>query len=295
MRTTRRSAVLLLAVCLVPSARGDGPVRPFGEERVLDVGEARPIPSLGFTPDGRTLLTAHSDETLARWDVATGRRVGVVPLRLPPEDTVSSQAFGSAFSADGTRFLAVVRSAGFAVFDADTGAVVAHGGPAGRTGSIDPSANGTMVLTAGTPRKDNRTVLVATVTTPGSDGPPVERVFAGVGQLTSSRARAALSPDVAVTVGRVGRVYVRELVSFRTADGETVAREETPFASAAVTLAIAPDNRSVVVTGSNRDLVLWDAATGRRRHLLDAAPCTGTSPRCSPPTGGRSLYSLSRR
>lgn len=53
------------------------------------------IPSVAFSPDGKTLAVASDDGPPALWDVATGRQVG------PPLASGTGPVYGLTFSPDG--------------------------------------------------------------------------------------------------------------------------------------------------------------------------------------------------
>lgn len=69
--------------------------RRFGQEPVPDTAAAAAASALAFSPDGRQLLSAHSDGMLWLWDVATGKAVGSAWNGGP------APILGLAFSPDG--------------------------------------------------------------------------------------------------------------------------------------------------------------------------------------------------
>jgi WD40 repeat protein len=57
-------------------------------------GHKRPVWAAGFTPDGRTLLTAASDGTARLWDANTGASVGAFDFGI-------GKIYAAAFAPDG--------------------------------------------------------------------------------------------------------------------------------------------------------------------------------------------------
>jgi WD40 repeat protein len=86
--------------------------------------------SVAFSPDGRELATASSDEVVALWDIATGQQRGSLTGH-------TGGATDLAFLADGVTLVVVDRSGKLHLWDARTGRRLAeawqgHSGPSWR-------------------------------------------------------------------------------------------------------------------------------------------------------------------
>ena len=91
--------------------------------RELDAARAHrgPVTELGFTPDGRTLVSVDGEGTVVRWDVAAGKPAGTTRLGPFPD-----HAFPQFAVSPTGRHVGVGASVGpLRVYDAATGAVVA--------------------------------------------------------------------------------------------------------------------------------------------------------------------------
>src|SRR6185312_2338429 len=58
-----------------------------------------PVYSVAFSPDGKTLASAHQDGNMRLWDMATGRQIAVAFTGHPPAGVVG--AYSVAFSPNG--------------------------------------------------------------------------------------------------------------------------------------------------------------------------------------------------
>jgi len=96
-------AVLLLALPALAQEPADPP--PAAEARVIPVfdpgAHTQPIAALGFSADGKRLVTVGQDDTVQVWDAASGERLDI--LRVPGYGTSGLRWHHAAVSPDGTR------------------------------------------------------------------------------------------------------------------------------------------------------------------------------------------------
>jgi hypothetical protein len=99
------------------------------------------VPSVAFTPDGKTIFTGHFDG-FRRWDLATGRQ-------LPPLGNEPNQGHCVAVSSNG-KFLAAGKNKFLAIWDLNTGRITRELEPAADSlNSVAISKDGNYVATAG--------------------------------------------------------------------------------------------------------------------------------------------------
>jgi hypothetical protein len=216
---------------IVPDGSPADPVRLR-----LGAGSAFPAHPAGaaFTPDGRRLVAAVRDGSVAAFDPQSGAELAAAAF---PDDVQPNGDVRVAVSADGR-----TAAAAFPTWAGNTtglGLVAAGLGPADR-----PAAS--RVFT-GPGRQRWSSQSAATLTPDGKTA-------------------------VVTRVSRLARIVRCEVVAVSAADGAVLAQISFPYANFALAAAAAPDNRSVAVTGPDGRLVLWDVVTGRPRILLDATP-----------------------
>ena len=94
-----RWLLVLSIVCFVPEWLGAGE-KAAKPVLVLDAGgHTDSVPAVGFTPDGKLLISASKDKTVRIWDVATGEMLRV--LRPSIDQARGGTLYAVAISADG--------------------------------------------------------------------------------------------------------------------------------------------------------------------------------------------------
>jgi WD40 repeat protein len=245
-----------------PTGQGAGDVdfQLLGHENV--------ITALGFTPDGRTLVSAGNDGTIRLWDVATRRSVGQlgpfgVPGRPDPINTI-------AIFANGTRLVAGGEDGILRLWDITTPALPRPIAflPPPPAPAADPIANQILTL-AVTP--DARFLFV------GLEGGKLLRydastltgradlgIDAGPNPLTGPVEAVAISPDgtrlaTSTIVRKLARpaepATVECEVELRSIpDGQLVERV-IRTSNLARALAFSPDNRRLAVSGGDAQAI----------------------------------------
>jgi hypothetical protein len=281
-----RTALLAFALgTLTGAARPADPPPPTLDDRAPPAKQPLERPAGGhvtaarFEPDGKTLLTVGTDRQVVRWDVATQRVLGTVPLRPAGGVPVLAPLNAAAFSPDGVRLAAVTTDGKLAVFNTDTGVQeAALDLPKGLPpDDARVALAGKRVLVSAPGRLGNQPALVVAAADPAAGKPFVVRTLVAPDglRLDERRSAAALSPDgatAAVALLTHSPAEQGELVVFDAADGKTLRSAGFAYGNFAMALAVAPDGRSVAVTGSRDRLVLWDAGRGRLRHTFDVSP-----------------------
>jgi WD40 repeat protein len=274
--------ILSLLLCLqAADAFGD----PLPEGAVARLGTIRwrhggYVQSVAFCPDGRHALSAA--ESVALWDVATGRRVrtfeGTAPLALVDED----------------HFIAALQGGTLVLWEISTGRRVRDfEGAKGWTGSIAVDRRGHLLMAGGQdatvrlwnietgaclrtqPRKspisgvalspDGRLAAVAPWKEPAElwDVEKAERILSFEDR--ESRVKSfAFTPDGQRLVAgyNSGSVELREVPSGKivSATPEQVGRIEG--------VAISADGKLALAAGSDNLLNLWDLGTGKKVRTL---------------------------
>lgn len=102
---SRRWLVLLLPLAMPLPGQEPADPPPAAEARALPVFEpgahTEPIVALGFSGDGKRLVTVGHDETIQVWDAASGERLDL--LRLPGYGSARAMVRCATVSPDGTR------------------------------------------------------------------------------------------------------------------------------------------------------------------------------------------------
>ncbi|HZY87801.1 MAG TPA: serine/threonine-protein kinase [Gemmataceae bacterium] len=232
---------------------------------------------LTFSPDNRRLAVCDKDRTLEVWALPDDRRAGAVtpPLRLKLLTAQTEEALPLAFSPDGTR-LAVAEADGVVrVRDTATGKVcralkghkpgplsVAYS-PDGRrlaTGSYDGTVKVWDALRG--PKGDLAFLELAL--------PPGDMGFYGVAFSPDGRRLATASGVARVWSAATGQPLLDLRDPLPAAVGPPAAPPPTPrqlaqrgqLVGLSHCVAFSPDGRFVAAP-SGRDVVVWDAATGR--------------------------------
>ena len=238
------------------------------------------VRSLAFGAGGKELVTAGTDGRVVRWDLATGKPLGRVALRLPRGTTLTSLGPRGplVLGADARRAVSTGQPA--AVFDLATGAELfaVPRGPAQRfTTHQFPSAELSRVAVLSVPF-DFRLTGKCTVWDLNDQRKLAEFDLPASG---GSAPAASLSPDgtrlVTVAQSRdptMGR-QVTLVTGWDLATGKKLGEVEEPNTYVASAVAAA-DNRAAVVAAGGR---LWavDYEAGRRGDDLEGGPGRGAS------------------
>lgn len=237
------------------------------------------VRSIGFGAGGKELVTAGSDGRVVRWDLATGKPLGPVALRVPRPagGFVAPGPRGPiVLAADAARAL----TTGFpsAVFDLSTGAerFAVPRGPAQRSTSHQfPSPDLSKVAVLSTsfdPRQPGKCVVWDLV----NQRKMVEFDVTAAGGPAPA---AGFSPDgnrlVTVTVGRdpaMGR-QATLVAGWDLTTGRKLGEVEDPAAFGVAVVAVGSETAAVVVSGGR----LWavDYEGGRKGDDLEAGPARG--------------------
>ena len=219
-----------------------GPVAtggPYGDVRVFDArngsmaavlkGLARPVTALAFSPDGTLLAAGDADGYFDLWrrdpDAEGGWRKS---LRI---DTGASGSQRVAFMLDGRRLATASGVAGFALWDAATGAEIA----------VDPALRGTGIIALAADATGARLAI----------GTPDGAVIVASAETGGVLTRL---PD---------RPFLPAALAFELWDPENSALEATysGLSGASFAIAVAPDGATVAIAeGRTHGIELWNSA-----------------------------------
>ena len=263
-----------------------------GEVRLWDVAERKELRTLksdlgdsyglAFTPNGKTLVVGHyqSDAKagltggISLWDVATGRRTGLLQhtpprgvsrLALSPDGKTIAAAEGWRESEKGAYKRCVT------LWDLDSGKVQASLADDESTSALAFSPDGKVLARSAYVLKDNRLTAVEVRRRDLTSGHDLPALLSTASKYPLSC--VAYSPDGRALAGaeHQGQIIVWDTASAKVR--MTIKPEETRRVTS---LAFAPDGKTLATAFGERPrrgrepglIVLWDAATGQRRLVL---------------------------
>jgi RNA polymerase sigma factor (sigma-70 family) len=255
--------------------------------------------ALAFAPGGQTLATAHADGTIKLWNAATGRRrTGlkghpgqVVALAFAPDGkTLASVCDAGALklwdvARRRARFTAAVpRSECWSLAFAPDGKTLAAGSCAGPEVRLWDATTGQKQGTFAFNRgqvvalafaSDGQTVTSASLNDVRAWSPATRRVVHAFPQPPVANPAdfdtvRTVSPDgsvVATFAGNPNLPHAVKLWDFGTGQRVATLRARDPE-EALVSVALAPDGKTVATVTEDGTLRVWDAATGKERARL---------------------------
>jgi WD40 repeat protein len=224
--------------------------------RLVLHGPTSAVARVAFSPDSRMVAAASDDQTVVRWEAATGRQIGQ-PLR-GHTDAVRAVAF----SYDGRLLASGGADDTVIVWEAATGRQI--GQPLrGHTNSVRDvafSRDGKVLASASA---DHTVVLW---------DPGTGRRLARLRDHTDWVNSVAFSPDGLLATGG-GEAQESEgptegkdlrILLWDPRTGKRVGRPLVGSADAVRSMAFSPDGRLLASAGNDRRVLLWDPRTGRR-------------------------------
>ncbi|KAG9119888.1 hypothetical protein FRC07_004865, partial [Ceratobasidium sp. 392] len=208
------------------------------------INYGHPVTSVGFSPDGRRIVSGSLDNMVRVWDADTGAPVG------EPLAGHSNWVLSVAYSPDGRRIVSGSLDNTVRVWDADTGAPVGEplAGHSGAVLSVAYSPDGRRIVSS----SSDNTVRVWDADT----GAPVGEPLAGH---SASVISVAYSPDGCRIVSGSDDNTVRV---WDADTGTPVGEPLTDHSSSVYSVAYSPDGRRIVSSSSDNTVRVWDADTG---------------------------------
>ncbi|MFO0965006.1 MAG: sigma-70 family RNA polymerase sigma factor [Gemmataceae bacterium] len=237
------------------SAGDDKTIRLWDAATCKEIRRLPPFPkgarSVVFTKDGRRLATGCSDGAVALWDVASGKRVrDFEPVKIAPSPSVSANGPNRlAISPDGK---ALVSGSTGTIWDLETGK---------QTGRIEGQTRWVRALAVSPDGSKIVTEDHTCLRFHGIEGkaiPPDEGHQGWVSDVAfcpDGRTLGSAACDGTVRLWDRGGKLLRTLHGPPDSD------------SSICRLAISPDGKTVAAR-MGETLLLWDAATGRERHMI---------------------------
>jgi WD40 repeat protein/uncharacterized caspase-like protein len=230
----------------------------------LQLGHYAPVQSVAFSPDGKQVLTASSDQTARLWDAVSGLEIRSFQAQTSVND--------AAFSPDGTQVITGHLDRKMArTWDTATGKLIrTFQGPDGPGSRVRFSPDGKHVLgTSAKPVQKTRAVYDYTVRLwNASSGAEVCTFTGHSGDVQS----VAFSSDGAqvLTGSRDGTARLwataggKQIRIFRSPEGQP----GTFFDGVITSVAFSPNGKWVLTGSTDKTARLWDAASGKQIHAF---------------------------
>jgi serine/threonine protein kinase/dipeptidyl aminopeptidase/acylaminoacyl peptidase len=203
------------------------------------------VTSVAFSPDGTTLASGSYDNTIRRWDAATGKPLGE-PLR-GHEDWVTSVAF----SPDGTTLASGSDDKTIRLWDAASGKPLGEPlrGHEGDVASVAFSPDGTTLASG----SEDMTIRLWDAAT----GKPLGEPLRGHEWWVSS---VAFSPDGTTLASGS---YDNTIRRWDAATGKPLGEPLRGHEDRVTSVAFSPDGKTLASGSDDTTIRLWDAATGK--------------------------------
>ena len=209
--------------------------------------------SVAFSPDGRRIVTAGHNHTIAMWDVATRREVGPPFVCRPPCEPVTSVAFAN----DGRRIVSAGYDGDVRIWDAATHRQLARiPGGVGTIYAIAVNRNSSQLAYAGT----DGTIRVLNLTGASLPSPPLAGHRAAITGLAFNGNDELASASADATVRLWNTRTRRPTGQPLTGHGGTV-----------LGVTFSPDGRTLASAGTDGTIRLW----GARRQDRFGEPLPG--------------------
>jgi WD40 repeat protein len=267
-------AALVSAPCVAPGADGEKPKAkgtpridlsgdPLPEGAVARLGTVRlrhprPVEAVGFSPDGKLLISAGNYGSIHFWDPASGQQ-------SRPPVTMQVPAHWALAIVQGGKVLLWRRGGqSLALYDLGAGqATSIEAGASAEYFALAPDGK-TFVVSNGRHAKN----LSLWTTAPGKLLRRFESAHNAVRKLAISPNGKLLAVGTSVPAGGILRIRVGSTLGiWDMASGKRVrSLSHDVYASA---LAFSPDSKTLAV-GSPQEISFWDVATGELRHKVKA-------------------------
>jgi WD40 repeat protein len=220
---------------------------PIGEPLA---GHTNDVNSVVFSPDGQTLASASSDQTIRLWDVATGQPSG------DPLQGHTSVVRSVAFSPDGQTLASVSGNGTIILWDVATGQPIGDPlqGHTSGVRSVAFSPDG-QTLASG---NINRTIILWDVAMGVPIGAPLDEHMSGVNTLMFSPDGQTLASGSCTE--RNSFCSGGEIILWDVATGSPIGNPMEVQTSGISAVAFSKDGTTLASASGNDSIILWDVA-----------------------------------
>jgi WD40 repeat protein len=243
---------------------------PSGKLISAEGGHTSSVRAVAVTPDNKHVLTSSDDGTATRWELATGKPVGPVPIRVGSGSFAASVPV-LAFSADAGKALVRDNLGGLGVHDVAAGTqLYAIPTPRDTKTAGAFSADGTKVVQSSS-SYDHKKVPARVAVWDATAG----KRLGGVELPGYSEVTGAVTPDGKhlVTAGtkpsEKGDANEFVVTGWELATGAKKGALTEPAVFGTPHVATAPDNQTAVVVTPKGQLVAFNIATGEKGKAYD--------------------------